>query len=31
MPVDAKLQTILDAAKALGRPPVEEQTPEQAG
>jgi acetyl esterase len=30
MPLDAKLQAILDAAKALGRPPVEEQTPEQA-
>ncbi len=30
MPLDPKLQTILDAAKALGLKPVEEQTPEQA-
>jgi acetyl esterase len=30
MPVDAKLQAILDAAKALGRLPVEQQTVEQA-
>jgi acetyl esterase len=30
MPVDAKLQTILDAGKALGRKPVELQTPEEA-
>src|ERR1700730_2263459 len=30
MPVDAKLQTILDAGKALGRKPVELQTPAEA-
>jgi acetyl esterase len=30
MPVDAKLQTILDAAKALGGLPIERQTVEQA-
>ena len=30
MPVDAKLQTILDAGKALGKKPVELQTPEEA-
>jgi acetyl esterase len=30
MPVDAKLQAILDAGKALGRPPVEQQTPAEA-
>ncbi len=30
MPVDTKLQTILDAGKALGRKPVELQTPEEA-
>src|SRR5579864_4193984 len=30
MPVDAKLQTILDAAKALGGLPVDQQTVEQA-
>jgi len=30
MPVDAKLQTILDAAKALGRKPIEQQTVEEA-
>jgi acetyl esterase len=30
MPVDAKLQTILDAAKALGGLPIEQQTVEQA-
>jgi acetyl esterase len=29
MPLDPKLQTILDAAKASGVPPVEKQTPEQ--
>jgi acetyl esterase len=28
--VDAKLQAMLDAAKALGRPPVEQQTPDEA-
>jgi acetyl esterase len=30
MPVDAKLQTILDAAKALGLPPIETMTVEEA-
>jgi acetyl esterase len=30
MPIDAKLQAILDAGKALGRPPVEQQTPAEA-
>src|ERR1700730_15370786 len=30
MPVDAKLQAILDAGKALGRKPVELQTPAEA-
>src|SRR5258708_28136336 len=30
MPVDAKLQAILDAGKALGRKPVELQTPGEA-
>jgi acetyl esterase len=30
MPVDPKLQAILDAGKALGRKPVELQTPEEA-
>src|SRR5882724_9560117 len=30
MPVDAKLQGILDAGKALGRKPVEQQTPAEA-
>jgi acetyl esterase len=30
MPVDAKLQAILNAGKALGRPPVEQQTPAEA-
>ena len=30
MPVDPKLQTILDAAKALGRKPLELQSPEEA-
>jgi acetyl esterase len=30
MPVDAKLQAILDAGKALGRKPVEQQTPAEA-
>ena len=30
MPVDAKLQTILDETKALGHPPQHEQTPELA-
>jgi acetyl esterase len=30
MPVDPKLQTILDTAKASGLTPVEQQTPEQA-
>ena len=30
MPLDPKLQTILETAKALGLKPVEEQTPEQA-
>jgi acetyl esterase len=30
MPVDAKLQAILDAGKALGKKPVEQQTPEEA-
>ena len=30
MPVDAKLQAILDAAQALGHKPVEEQTPDEA-
>jgi acetyl esterase len=30
MPVDAKLQVILDAGKALGLPPVHELTPEMA-
>jgi len=30
MPVDAKLQAILDAGKALGRPPLEQQTPAEA-
>jgi acetyl esterase len=30
MPVDPKLQTLLDAAKALGHPSVHEQTPEMA-
>src|SRR5947209_18432653 len=30
MPVDAKLQAILDARKALGKKPVEQQTPAEA-
>jgi acetyl esterase len=30
MPVDAKLKAILDAGKALGKKPVEQQTPEEA-
>src|SRR5260370_10505964 len=30
MPVDAKLQAILDAGKALGKKPVELQTPAEA-
>ena len=30
MPLDEKLRAILDAGKALGRPPVEQQTPEEA-
>jgi acetyl esterase len=30
MPVDATLQAILDAGKALGRKPIEQQTPEEA-
>src|SRR5438477_6445847 len=30
MPVDAKLQAILDAGKALGKKPVEQQTPAEA-
>jgi acetyl esterase len=30
MPVDAKLQAILDAGKALGKKPVEQQTPVEA-
>ena len=30
MPVDPKLQTMLDAAKALGRKPLEQQTPNEA-
>ncbi|WP_158942740.1 alpha/beta hydrolase [Granulicella sp. S190] len=30
MPLDAKVRAILDAGKALGRPPVEHQTPEEA-
>ena len=30
MPVDPKLQKILDAGKALGRKPVEQQTPDEA-
>ena len=30
MPVDAKLQAILDAAKAFGGKPLEEQTPDEA-
>jgi acetyl esterase len=30
MPVDAKLQAILDAGKALGRPPIEQLTVEEA-
>ena len=30
MPLDEKLRTILDAGKAMGRPPVEQQTPEEA-
>jgi acetyl esterase len=29
MPIDPKLQTILDADKALNQPPTEQQTPEQ--
>ncbi|NYF91065.1 alpha/beta hydrolase [Tunturiibacter empetritectus] len=30
MTLDAKIRAILDAGKALGRPPVEQQTPEEA-
>jgi len=30
MPLDAKLQAILDAGKALGRPSIDQQTPEEA-
>ena len=30
MPIDARLQRILDEAKALGHPPQHEQTPELA-
>src|ERR1700730_1303323 len=30
MPVDAKLRAILDAGKALGKKPVEQQTPAEA-
>ncbi len=29
MPIDGKVQQILDAIKALGRPPLEQQTPEE--